>query len=566
MKFSDYTYLRPNYETYKVDFLKTLQLLTDATELTEAVAAVNHLNELRATIETAYNLASIRYSVDTNDAFYEKEDNFWNEYQPLFQELDFQFYQSLLNSPLLDELKASFPSTLFLFAEGRVKTFSPELIPLFQKENQLSSDYSKLVASAQIPFEGEVYTLSQLTPFAQSVNESTRRQATEKITGFYADNEAKFDAIYDEMIKVRTEIATKLGFKNYVEFGDVLMNRWDYDRSMIETYRSEVLQKIVPVTQKLYERQAQRNGLEKLNFHDLSLVFPNGNATPKGTPDELVAKAQKMYQELSPETGEFFDFMVEKDLLDLLSKTGKQAGGYCTYIQDYQSPFIFANFNGTSHDVDVLTHEAGHAFQTYESRWIKEPEIVFPNYESCEIHSMSMEFIAWPWMEDFFQDETSKYKFNHLASALQFLPYGVLVDHFQQEVYSNPNWTPAERKACWRELEKQYCPERNYDAFPELEKGIYWFRQGHIFNSPFYYIDYTLAQVCAFQFWKRFNVEKDETAWQDYLAICQVGGTKTFLEILEIAHLKSPFEAGALDDTIVLVDNYLSSVTEEQIK
>lgn len=566
MKFSDYTYLRPNYETYKVDFLKTLQLLTDATELTEAVAAVNHLNELRATIETAYNLASIRYSVDTNDAFYEKEDNFWNEYQPLFQELDFQFYQSLLNSPLLDELKASFPSTLFLFAEGRVKTFSPELIPLFQKENQLSSDYSKLVASAQIPFEGEVYTLSQLTPFAQSVNESTRRQATEKITGFYADNEAKFDAIYDEMIKVRTEIATKLGFKNYVEFGDVLMNRWDYDRSMIETYRSEVLQKIVPVTQKLYERQAQRNGLEKLNFHDLSLVFPNGNATPKGTPDELVAKAQKMYQELSSETGEFFDFMVEKDLLDLLSKTGKQAGGYCTYIQDYQSPFIFANFNGTSHDVDVLTHEAGHAFQTYESRWIKEPEIVFPNYESCEIHSMSMEFIAWPWMEDFFQDETSKYKFNHLASALQFLPYGVLVDHFQQEVYSNPNWTPAERKACWRELEKQYCPERNYDVFPELEKGIYWFRQGHIFNSPFYYIDYTLAQVCAFQFWKRFNVEKDETAWQDYLAICQVGGTKTFLEILEIAHLKSPFEAGALDDTIVLVDNYLSSVTEEQIK
>lgn len=566
MKFSDYTYLRPDYETYKVDFLKTLQLLTDATELPEAATAVNHLNELRATIETAYNLASIRYSVDTNDAFYEKEDDFWNEYQPLFQELDFQFYQRLLNSPLLDELKASFPSTLFLFAEGRVKTFSPELIPLFQKENQLSSDYSKLVASAQIPFEGEVYTLSQLTPFAQSVNEVTRRHATEKITGFYADNEARFDEIYDEMIKVRTEIATKLGFKNYVEFGDVLMNRWDYDRSMIETYRSEVLQKIVPVTQKLYERQAKRNGLEKLNFHDLSLVFPNGNATPKGTPDELVAKAQKMYQELSPETGEFFDFMVEKDLLDLLSKTGKQAGGYCTYIQDFQSPFIFANFNGTSHDVDVLTHEAGHAFQTYESRWIKEPEIVFPNYESCEIHSMSMEFIAWPWMEEFFQDETSKYKFNHLASALQFLPYGVLVDHFQQEVYSNPNWTPAERKACWRELEKQYCPERNYDLFPELEKGIYWFRQGHIFNSPFYYIDYTLAQVCAFQFWKRFNVEKDETTWQDYLAICQVGGTKTFLEILEIAHLKSPFEAGALDDTIVLVDNYLSSVTEEQIK
>ena len=566
MKFSDYTYLRPNYETYKVEFLKTLQLLTDATGLSEAVNAVQHLNELRGTIETAYNLAMIRNSVDTNDAFYEKEDEFWNEYQPLFQELDFQFYQALLSSDLLEELKTAFPATLFLFAEGRVKTFHSDLIPLFQKENQLCSDFSKLVASAQISFEGEIYTLSQITPFTQSVDETTCRQATEKVTGFYAENEAKFDAIYDEMIQVRTEIATKLGFKNYVEFGDVLMNRWDYDRPMIETYRSEVLQKIVPVTQKLYERQAKRNGLSKLHFHDLSLVFPNGNATPKGTPEELVAKAQKMYHELSPETGEFFDFMVNNELLDLLSKTGKQAGGYCTYIQDYQSPFIFANFNGTSHDVDVLTHEAGHAFQTYESRWIKEPEIVFPNYESCEIHSMSMEFIAWPWMDDFFEEQTNKYKFNHLASALQFLPYGVLVDHFQQEVYSNPNWTPAERKACWRALEKQYCPERDYELFPELENGIYWFRQGHIFTSPFYYIDYTLAQVCAFQFWKRFNVDKDETAWQDYLAICQVGGTKTFLEILNIAHLQSPFEAGALDDTIILVDDYLSSVTEEQIK
>lgn len=566
MKFPEYTYLRPNYETYKVEFLKTLQHLIEATDKDEAIEAVTHLNELRATIETAYNIAAIRYSVDTNDTFYEQEDAFWNEFQPLFQELDFQFYQALLGSALVEELKLVFPKTLFLFAEGRVKTFSSELIPLFQRENQLSSDYSKLVASAQIPFEGSVYTLSQMTPFAQSVNDETRFEANTKITHFYAENEEKFDAIYSEMIQVRTEIAQKLGFKNYVEFGDVLMNRWDYDRPMIETYRSEILQKIVPVTQKLYERQAKRNGLDQLDFHDLSLVFPNGNATPKGTPDELVEKAQKMYRELSPETGEFFDFMVDKDLLDLLSKTGKQAGGYCTYIQDYQSPYIFANFNGTSHDVDVLTHEAGHAFQTYESRWIKEPEIVFPNYESCEIHSMSMEFIAWPWMDDFFQEETNKYKFNHLASALQFLPYGVLVDHFQQEVYSNPNWTAAERKACWRDLEKQYCPERNYEKFPELENGIYWFRQGHIFASPFYYIDYTLAQVCAFQFWKRFNVEKDETAWHDYLAICQVGGTKTFLEILDIAHLKSPFEAGALDDTIVLVDNYLSSVSEDDIK
>ena len=325
------------------------------------------------------------------------------------------------------------------------------------------------------------------------------------------------------------------------------------------------MEKVVPATKVLYDRQAKRNHLTELKNYDLSLVYPTGNAKPQGTPEELVAAAQKMYQEMSPETGTFFDFMKEQDLLDLLSKPGKQTGGYCTYIADYQAPFIFANFNGTSGDVDVLTHEAGHAFQCFESRWIKEPEIVFPNFESCEIHSMSMEFIAWPWMEHFFKEQTQKYKFAHLSDALEFLPYGVLVDHFQQEVYEHPEWTPAERKACWRKLERQYCPERDYSEDETLDLGLYRIRQGHIFQDPFYYIDYTLAQVCAFQFWKRFQVDHDETAWADYLAICQVGGTKTFLEILDIAHLRSPFEAGALDETIKAVAEYLQEVPEDAL-
>lgn len=566
MKFTDYLYERPDFESYQKEYLVQVENLKNATELDVAKEALNSLNVLRRTIDTANNLASIRNSIDTNDEFYEKEDQFWNEYMPHFESLDFQFYQALLASPVLADLKKEFPETLFLFAESRIKIFDEALIPLFQKENQLTSDYGKLVASAQIEFQGNTYTLAQLKPFTENQDREIRKEAIKKQTAFFAENEATFDQIYDDLVKVRDEIAKKLGFKNYVEFADVLMNRWDYDRPMIETYRKEILNKVVPVAQKLYARQAQRNDLEKLQYYDLGLVYPSGNATPKGTPDELVEHARKMYHELSLETGEFFDFMVDHELLDLLSKKGKYSGGYCTYIADYQSPFIFANFNGTSGDVDVLTHEAGHAFQCFESRWIQEPEIVFPNYESCEIHSMSMEFITWPWMEKFFQEETAKYKFAHLGSGIQFLPYGVLVDHFQQEVYQHPEWSPAERKACWRKLEKQYCPERDYSEYPDLDRGLYWFRQGHIFESPFYYIDYTLAQVCAFQFWKRFIIDQDEQAWQDYLAICKVGGTQTFLEILETANLRSPFEPGALDETITAVDSYLSATDEESIK
>lgn len=565
MKFSEYTYTRPDFDSYQKDYLASVAQLQQATSLAEAKIAVDQLNTFRSAVDTAMNLASIRYSIDTNDSFYEKEDEWWNEYLPHFESLDFQFYQALLSSPVLTELKTAYPETLFLFAESRIKLFDEKLIPLFQKENQLASDYSKLIASAQIDFEGEIRNLPQMTPFAQSTDRDIRKKAAQATTAFFTENEAKFDAIYDEMVQVRDQIAKGLGFDNYVQFADVKMNRWDYDRSMIETYRKEILEKVVPEAQKLYNRQKDRNQLDHMYNYDLSLVYPSGNAKPQGTPEELVDQAQTMYRELSPETGEFFDFMKEHDLLDLLSKKGKQSGGYCTYIADFQSPYIFANFNGTSGDVDVLTHEAGHAFQCFESRWIKEPEIVFPNFESCEIHSMSMEFIAWPWMDRFFKEQTAKYKFAHLGDALEFLPYGVLVDHFQQEVYQHPQWTPEQRKACWRELEKQYCPERDYSQIPDLDRGLFWYRQGHIFQSPFYYIDYTLAQVCAFQFWKRFQVDHDETAWSDYLAICQVGGTKTFLEILEIAHLRSPFEEGALDDTIAAVADYLAAVPETQL-
>lgn len=562
MKFEEYEYLRPDFDSYQTHFSALVAELETAASFTAAKEAVEKINKIRRQLDTAANLASIRYSIDTNDAYYEKESEFWDEYAPHFDSLDVKYYQAIMDSAYLEELKTIFPQTFFLFAENRLRLFDDAVIPLLQKENQLTTSYSKLVASAQIDFEGKTYTLAQLKPFTEAKERAVRKASAEKYYGFFAANEARFDDIYDQMVKVRTEIAQTLGFKNYVEYADVKMNRWDYDRKMIQTYRKEILEKVVPATQKLYQRQAKRNGLTTLAHYDLPLVYPSGNATPKGTAAELVEKARQMYHELSFETGEFFDFMTEHHLLDLLSKTDKQSGGYCTFIADYKAPFIFANFNGTSGDVDVLTHEAGHAFQCYQSQWITEPELIFPNYESAEIHSMSMEFIAWPWMDRFFKDETAKYQFAHLSSGLQFLPYGVSVDHFQQEVYENPDWTPAERKACWRRLEKQYNPEKNYADSAALDRGIYWFRQGHIFEAPFYYIDYTLAQVCAFQFFKRVLIDHDEKAWQDYLAICKVGGTQTFLEILATGHLTSPFVPGALDETIAAVEAYLDSIDE----
>jgi M3 family oligoendopeptidase len=342
------------------------------------------------------------------------------------------------------------------------------------------------------------------------------------------------------------------------------MMRTDYNAEMVANFRKQVLEYIVPVSQQLKKRQTERLGLDELKYYDENFSFKTGNATPKGDPDWIVANGKKMYQELSPETDEFFTFMLDNNLVDLVSKKGKQGGGYCTYFSQYQAPFIFSNFNGTSGDIDVLTHEVGHAFQVYESRNINVPEYAFPTYEACEIHSMSMEFFAWPWMNLFFEEDADKYRFNHLSDSLQFIPYGVSVDEFQHYVYSNPEATPAERKQAWRDIEKKYLPHRNYEGNTYLEQGGFWHKQGHIFASPFYYIDYTLAQLCAFQFWKRSN-EDFKSAWNDYLELCQAGGSKSFIKLVELAGLTSPFEDGCISSVIGDIEGWLNSINDKEL-
>ncbi|WP_139070823.1 M3 family oligoendopeptidase, partial [Paenibacillus sp. KS1] len=341
----------------------------------------------------------------------------------------------------------------FQLAEKMLKTFSPEIIEDLQMENKLSTEYSQLIASAKVLFEGEERTLAQLTPFELSTDRDMRKRASEAKFGFMSENEAKFDRIYDDLVKVRTKIAKKLGYENYVQLGYDRMCRTDYNAEMVANFRAQVLEHIVPAATKLKERQGNRIGVDHMYYYDESFNFKTGNATPKGDPDWIVQNGAKMYEELSPEMNEFFTFMRENELMDLVSKRGKQSGGYCTFLSEYGAPFIFSNFNGTSGDIDVLTHEAGHAFQVYESRHFEVPEYNWPTYEAAEIHSMSMEFFTWPWMELFFQEDTEKYKFAHLAGALLFIPYGVTVDEFQHFVYSNPEATPAERKAAWRDIE-----------------------------------------------------------------------------------------------------------------
>ena len=561
MNFNDYKYEHLDLEKIKGEFSELIDSFEKTENVEGQIEAFDKIIKLRNHIETMQTLVSIRHSIDTNDEFYNKENEYMDEISPILFGFTNDFYRVLVNSKFKNELVEKYGKLLFDLAENTLKVFSNEIIPDAQEENRLSSKYSKLIASAKIDFDGKELNLSQMVPYTQSKDRNVRIEAAKKVAQFFSENQEEFDNIYDSLVKVRTKMAQKMGYKNYVEFGYKQLSRLEYDAKMVEGYRKQVLENIVPLHTELRKRQEKRLGVEKLRFYDEAIKFNSGNADPHGSPEWILNHGKTMYKELSKETDEFFTFMTENNLLDLLSKKGKMSGGYCTYIPEHKAPFIFANFNGTAHDIDVLTHEAGHAFQVYQSRGFEVPEYLWPTYEACEIHSMSMEFLTWPWMDLFFQNDTEKYKFIHLSEALLFIPYGVTVDEFQHWVYENPEVTPQERREKWLEIEKKYLPTRDYGEADELKNGIFWFRQGHIFSSPFYYIDYTLAQVCAFQFWIKSGEDR-EKAWQDYLNLCKLGGSKSFFELMKSANLKNPFEEGTLAAVIPKIKEYLDSVDD----
>jgi len=563
-KFNEYEYIRPNIKKLEQEFIDYLEKFKKAETVDIQNEMMKNINNLRKNFETMENLVLIRHTINLNDEYYEKEKEFMDENSPIYTGLVSNYYKALINSQFKNELKDQWGDQIFKIAELKIKTFSEDIIEDLKKENKLVSRYTKLRGSSKINFEGKERNLSEMGPFLQSKDRNIRKKAQVAYNNFFSENEEEFDNIYDEMVKVRQKIAKKLGYNNFIELAYDRHKRSDYNKDMVKQYRDQIKEEIVPIANSLRKRQAERLGIDNLKYYDEPLEFLSGNATPKGDKEWMIQNAEKMYNELSVETGEFFKFMKQKDLMDLEAKKGKAGGGYCTFIDDYKSPFIFSNFNGTSDDVDVLTHEAGHAFQMYSSRDFELPEYNFPTLDACEIHSMSMEFLAWPWMDLFFKEDTLKYKFSHLSGTVLFLPYGALVDEFQHFVFENPEVSKIDRKRKWRELEKKYLPNLNYEDNDFLERGGFWFRQGHIFTDPFYYIDYTLAQVCAFQYWVKYRDNKKE-ALESYIKLCKMGGSKSFLELVEFSGLKNPFNEGTISEIAKPIKEWLEKIDDKKL-
>ncbi|MCI9665167.1 MAG: M3 family oligoendopeptidase [Lachnospiraceae bacterium] len=547
MKFKDMPYKRVEKEELEKALTGIMEEFKAASSGEEQFEIHKKYYELMDDVATNMTVANIRHDVDTTDSFYDKEKEYYDEMEPIINNLQISYDKLLYNSSYRDYLVGKIGPVAFKSMELSFKAFDEKLIPLMQEENNLVTSYNKLIASAKIDWEGETLNLSLMTPYLSHVDRDVRIRAWNKYTAFFEENGDKLDEIFDKLVKNRTAQARELGYENYVELGYYRMNRNCYGKEQVENFRRQVKEVWVPFVAKLNEKRKQRLGLDKLAYYDEKVYFQNGNPKPTGTPEEILQAGQKMYRELSDETREFFDFMMENQLFDVLGRKTKRAGGYMTYLPNYKSPFIFANFNGTSGDVDVITHECGHAFQGFISG--KDPIREHANItmETAEIHSMSMEFFTEGWMDLFFGDRKQDYIDMHLEDSAAFIPYGCMVDEFQHIVYENPDMTPAQRNAAWRKLEMEYKPHLDYEDNKRFGEGGYWQRQLHIYNYPFYYIDYCLAQTCALQY-KVWMDQDYKAAWQSYLKLCGLSASDFYVNMLKEVGLKLPFEEGCMKD------------------
>ena len=547
MKFSEMPYKRPDPEEIKKGFQDFTARLKNASSYEEAKATFLAYEDWYKIADTTATLAYVRQSIDTRDEFYSQEKDFWDEIGPEIEEVEQEWIETLLQSPFRKDFERDYGELLFLNAEIERKTFSPEIVEDMQKENELTSEYDDLIASAQIPFEGGVYTLSQLEPFQDDPDDERRLAAWKAKGQWFKDHQADLDRIYDELVKLRDGMGRKLGYDGYTQLGYYRMERNCYTKEDVEKFRAAVQKYLVPVADSIMREQAKRIGRPyPLSFADNSLFYRSGNPRPAGDADYILAQGRKFYDELSPETGAFFRTMLDEELMDVVATEGKQAGGYQTDLDLYERPFIFSNFNGTQGDVEVVTHEAGHAFAYWMNRKRVPSEYTSPTAEACEVHSMSMEFFGWKNAEGFFGPDARKFMYSHLAGALTFIPYGTMVDHFQHIVYEHPELTPAQRHAEWKRLTGIYMPWLKLDGeIPFYSDGERWQSQLHIYDMPFYYIDYCLAQAVALEFWAMIQKDPAE-AWKRYMAYTEQGGSRTFVDLLKNAGLATPFDEECL--------------------
>ncbi|MFO1462403.1 MAG: M3 family oligoendopeptidase [bacterium] len=509
-------------------------------------AALGRWNEVKSHIETHFELVQLAFQRFTEDQAVEAEERrLREEVEPVYSVWNAKVREKFLASPERPALEAKYGKQFFAQLQLAQDAFDPKNVAVETKLNKVLSDYTKLSGGAFFEVEGKKYPLAHIKKFAVSPDPKLRCDSYRSYASWFLNNRDALEGIYDEAIGYRGEMARTLGHENFIPLAYQKMRRLDYGPEEVRVFREEIREVMVPLAGKIRAWQAKSLGVSQVSAWDMD-YFPEWKVGGLKVPiSEQTGAALRVYRQLSPRLAEHFQRMIDWDLIDVPARPGKAPGAFCTGFYDYRVPYIFLNSVGESADVTTILHESGHAFQAWESRDIELLELSHPTLEACEVHSMGMEFLAAPYYEEFYAPQDAQlFRKKHLAESILLLPYIAMVDEFQHLVYSGQASGAKGREAAWEELENKYMPGIDFGDL-QAWKRRRWIRQLHIFQVPFYYIDYAIAQVGAWQLWAQSLRDKGR-ALENYLELCRLGGTLPLKEFFRAGNLLLPFQKGML--------------------
>ena len=547
----------PDYEPYAKDLVaRELNAesidpwLHDWSRFDEVLMEVFNRLSLATTQNTADKEAEKRYT------------NFVDNIYPAMLEVEQQLKVKLLESNLEPR---GFEIPLRDYKVD-ASIFRDENLPLLSEEARLNLEYDQIVGKQTVEWDDKEITPTQLRPVYQEQERDRREQAWRKMTACFLSDRQSLNDLWIRLFDLRTRLAANAGEPEFRSYAWKLRHRHDYTPQDCITFQNAIEEVVVPVAERIYARRKERLGLDRLRPWDLEVdSFKLPALHPYQSIDELKAKTARIFEHVDPDLGNHFKTMIREELLDLDNRMNKAPGGYCTFFPITRRPFIFANAVGIHDDVQTLLHESGHAFHVFEFSHIPLMQLLDPPMEFNEVASMSMEFLGGPYLAadqgGFYSPIDAARAFrDHLETSILFWPYMAVVDGFQHWAYTNPQKgaDPAACDAAWDSLWQRFMKGVDWSGL-EQERMTGWHRKLHIFQVPFYYVEYGLAQLGAGQVWRN-SLQDPHKAVADYRTALSLGGTVGLPALFQAAGARFSFEAGPLREVVTLMEEKLEEL------
>lgn len=526
------------------------QLILDRSELEAATSESRARLYIRMTCDTSDEQAKSAYL------------NYVENIEPKLKQMSFEMDRKIANCPHTSDLDEARYGVLIRNLKADVEIFREENVPLQTDDTKLDQQYDEICGAMSVDFRGKEHTLPQMAKYLEETDRQLREEAWRAVADRRYQDHDRINDIFDRMVKIRHQIALNAGFENYRDYAFKAKHRFDYTPEDCEAFHRGAEEVCVPVYRQLNRERKNILKVDKLRPWDLAVdVKGRKPLRPFASADELVERTSKLFHRMNPELGGLFDTMRGGDCLDLDSRKGKAPGGY-QYMRDRaRTPFIFMNAAGLHRDLETMVHEAGHAFHSMYCR--QEPLVDYRHapLEFCEVASMSMELLMFPYLDEFYdEEEAGRAKRSHLEDLSKMIPWIATIDAFQHWIYLNPEHTREERTAKWLELDARFGAAVDWTGLEKYRETM-WQRQLHLFGVPFYYIEYGIAQLGALQLWLQSRRD-EKKALANYRKAMTLGGSRPLPDLFGAADLKFSFGPDTMQELMNEVKGELAQLPQ----